>query len=245
MTVVVSLFCVLLFYDVGSDVPGVQTRNGALFFITMNQAMSAVQNIILVFPDERAVFLREVNNEMYTVSAYFFAKVISEYPMGILSPVLFGCIEYWAIGFNSQEWYKFPAHLGLLTLLYNTSGSYALILGTLFSDKQLAVTLTPVLVIPFALFSGFFLNSNQIPRYLIPFEYASLFKYGYQSMFLNEYTDLYLECMDDTGPARCDPLSQANMPQTLTESALSLVALYFGCLTIALLIMKSMSNVYE
>jgi len=161
--------------------------------------MSAVQNVVLVFPDERAVFLREVNNEMYSVSAYFFARVLSEYPMGILSPCLFGCINYHLIGFNTQEWYKFPAHLALLTLLYNTAGSFALILGTMFSDKQLAVTLTPVLVIPFALFSGFFLNSNQIPDYLMPIEYLSLFKYGYQSLFLNEYEGIRLSCMEENG----------------------------------------------
>ena len=145
----------------------------------MNQAMSAVQNVILVFPNERPVFLREVNNEMYSVSAYFFSKVLSELPIGILSPVLFGCIEYYGIGFNTQEWSRFPMHLLLLVLLYNTAGNFALILGTMFSDRQLAATLTPVLVIPFALFSGFFLNSNQIPNYLIWLEYVSLFKYGY------------------------------------------------------------------
>ena len=39
--------------------------------------MSALQNVILVFPDERPVFLREVNNEMYSVTAYFFAKLLS------------------------------------------------------------------------------------------------------------------------------------------------------------------------
>ncbi len=101
------------------------------------------------------------------------------------------------------------------------------------------------MVIPFALFSGFFLNSNQIPKYLIPIEYISLFKYGYQSLFLNEYNDLYMECMDDVGRARCDPLEQADMPQTLTESASALLALYFGCLMVALSILSSLSNVYE
>ena len=135
----------------------------------MNQAMSAIQNIILVFPDERAVFLREVNNEMYATTAYFFAKILSELPMSVVNPVLFGCIEYYAIGFNTQEWYKFPVHLGLLTLLYNSACAFGLIIGTLFSDKQLAVTLTPVLIIPFALFSGFFINNNQTPWYLLEF----------------------------------------------------------------------------
>ena len=46
----------------------------------------------------------------------------------------------------------------ILFLIYNASSGYALILGTIFSDKQLAVTLTPVLIIPFMLFAGFFVN---------------------------------------------------------------------------------------
>ena len=46
----------------------------------------------------------------------------------------------------------------ILFLIYNASSGYALIIGTMFSDKQLAVTLTPVLIIPFMLFAGFFVN---------------------------------------------------------------------------------------
>jgi hypothetical protein len=46
----------------------------------------------------------------------------------------------------------------ILLLIYNASSGYALIIGTMFSDKQLAVTLTPVLIIPFMLFAGFFVN---------------------------------------------------------------------------------------
>lgn len=59
------------------------------------------------------------------------------------------------------------------------AGSYALIISCLISDKQLAVTLTPVLIIPFMLFAGFFVNQNNIPKFLIEFQYLSFFKYGY------------------------------------------------------------------
>jgi len=38
---------------------------GALFFMTMNCSFNAIQNVILIFPEERPVFLREVNNNMY------------------------------------------------------------------------------------------------------------------------------------------------------------------------------------
>ena len=84
----------------------------------------------------------------------------------------------------------------IIFLIFNASGGYALILGTIFSDKQLAVTLTPVLIIPFMLFAGFFVNQNNIPWFLKEFQYLSIFKYGFQALVWNEYTDLKLACMD-------------------------------------------------
>jgi ABC-type multidrug transport system permease subunit len=160
VTALTALFCVVLFYHVQGDQAGVQNRNGALFFIVMSMSFNAIQNVILIFPDERPVFLREANNNMYSVSAYFWAKIYSELPSSILTPALFGSICYYLIGFNTEYWYKFPVFLLILFLIYNASGGYSLILGTLFSDKQLAVTLTPVLIIPFMLFAGFFVNQN-------------------------------------------------------------------------------------
>ena len=67
----------------------------------------------------------------------------------------------------------------ILILMYNASSGYSLIISASFSDKQLAVTLTPVLIIPFMLFAGFFVSSDNIPWYLKEFEYLSIFKYGY------------------------------------------------------------------
>lgn len=108
---------------------------------------------------------------MYSVSAYFWAKIFSEFPSSLLTPTIFGGIIYYLIGFSQAEWYKFPLFckyllfkilffflVVILFLIYNASSGYALILGTIFSDKQLAVTLTPVLIIPFMLFAGFFVN---------------------------------------------------------------------------------------
>ena len=95
---------------------------------------------------------------MYSVSAYFVAKVTSELPVGIITPVLFGSMVYFAIGFNTQKDDRFVAFLSTLVLVYNAAGAYSLIISAIFSDKQLAVTLTPVLIIPFMLFAGFFVN---------------------------------------------------------------------------------------
>jgi hypothetical protein len=74
----------------------------------MNISMNAIQNVILIFPDERPVFLREVNNNMYSVSAYFFGKVIAEIPLSIITPVIYGAMIYYSIGLSTVYAWKFP-----------------------------------------------------------------------------------------------------------------------------------------
>lgn len=84
--------------------------------MTMTIAFNAVQSIILIFPDERPVFLREVNNNMYSVSPYFFAKVVAELPPSIITPVIYGSIVYFAIGLSTQHAYTFPLHCKFIFL---------------------------------------------------------------------------------------------------------------------------------
>ena len=108
VTLLTAGFCIILFARVGQDLAGVQNRNGSLFFITMVLSFNAIQNVILIFPDERPVFLREANNGMYRVSAYFWAKMFSELPVGILTPSIFSATVYYAIGYNTATWFKFP-----------------------------------------------------------------------------------------------------------------------------------------
>jgi ABC-type multidrug transport system permease subunit len=92
VTIVTACFAIILFSNVDGTLQGVQNRNGALFFITMTIAFNAIQNTILIFPDERPVFLREV---------------ISEIPVCILTPVIFGSICYFAIGLSTVNSWTF------------------------------------------------------------------------------------------------------------------------------------------
>lgn len=81
--------------------------------MTMTIAFNSIQNIILIFPDERPVFLREVNNNMYSVSAYFFGKVIAEIPATLITPIVYGSIVYFSIGLSTVYSWKFPLYCKL------------------------------------------------------------------------------------------------------------------------------------
>ena len=61
---------------------------GVVYFISINQFMGNFMNTILVFQSERPVFLREQANKMYSVFAYFIAKVMMDTPVLIVSPFI-------------------------------------------------------------------------------------------------------------------------------------------------------------
>ena len=117
-------------------------------------------NVILIFPEERPVFLRETNNNMYSVSSYFFSKVLSELPTSILGPVLYAVLVYFVMGLNTVNGNSFVIFTLSCIAIYNATGAFALVIGTLFADKQLAVTLTPLLIMPLMLVAGFFVNQD-------------------------------------------------------------------------------------
>lgn len=115
---------------------------------------------------------------MYKVGPYFFAKISSELPFSIMMPSIFGCIVYFTVGLNPNAG-SFFIFLLTLILIYNAASGYSLIISAIFSNKQVAVTLTPVLIVPFMLFAGFFVSTKSIPIFLKEFEYISIYKYGY------------------------------------------------------------------
>ena len=156
---------------------GLFPHGSEMFFMTMNVSFNAVQNVILIFPDWRPVFLSEVNNNMYKCSPYLWAKVISEMPLSIMMPTVFGCIVYFSVGLNPAAGFNF-LFLLIPVLFYNASSGFSLVVSATFNDKQHAVILTPVLIIPFMLFAGLFVAATIIPVWRREFEYFSIFKYS-------------------------------------------------------------------
>lgn len=84
VSVMISIITILIYRGLEGTKEGVQNRTGALFFICLNGGFSSMSNVSLVFPAERPVFIREVTNGMYRSSTYYWGKLWSEQPMGIM-----------------------------------------------------------------------------------------------------------------------------------------------------------------
>jgi len=46
----------------------------------------------------KAILMREKQNGMYSVSAYYVAKSVVELPHQVLSPILYSLMFYWMVG---------------------------------------------------------------------------------------------------------------------------------------------------
>ena len=155
------------------------------------------------------MFTRERGCHVYRTSAYFLSKALLEVPVQVALAFLLGSVGYFLVGLqpSPSHFFRFSLGLALLALASNSLGQ---ILGALAPSPLLAVMLSPLCVIPFMLTSGFFLNLDDFPPYLIPLRALSPHLYVFTSLFALEFTHLPLHCRADetipiyVGPMRTD-----------------------------------------
>lgn len=70
----------LLYRELDDDEASIQNRNGLLFFISIIMIIFNLQNVILTFPSERALYLKERAGNVYGTVPYFLAKNFVELP---------------------------------------------------------------------------------------------------------------------------------------------------------------------
>ena len=133
-TLIIGLILIALYNGLTEDRVGIQNRKGALFFLSLNSSFGGVSNAAAIFPMERPVFLREVNNNMYSVSAYFWSKIFTEFPVSLAIPLILVSITYFVIGFNTTIAHKYPLALFILTLSFNAFAGIGYILSVAVSD---------------------------------------------------------------------------------------------------------------
>ena len=71
-----------------------------MFFLAISHLMSAMNPVLIQFPAERAVFLREENAKLYSTWTYFLGKSSIEMPFLVVVPLAMCLIYYWMMNLN-------------------------------------------------------------------------------------------------------------------------------------------------
>ncbi|DBA00883.1 TPA: hypothetical protein N0F65_008526 [Lagenidium giganteum] len=180
-TLFIAVIVGLIYLQLDRNQKGIQNFSGALFFIVVNQTFSAASPTFVAVPSELPMIFREYRAGLYRLAIWYFSKNVSELPMQLLLPIVFFVPAYLLIGFDIG----FSGYLGLqvLTILVNSA---AIALGYMVSCLCRRVDIAPivgvVVILPFMLFGGLFLNSDDAPKYFIWIQYISPIKYGFEGM---------------------------------------------------------------
>lgn len=50
--------------------------------------MVSIMPMVLTFPEERAVFLKEENGKYYSITSYFIGRTVLEFPFLVIFPLI-------------------------------------------------------------------------------------------------------------------------------------------------------------
>ncbi|GBG30961.1 ABC transporter G family member 7 [Hondaea fermentalgiana] len=187
----VGLIIATIFWRMPNDQDRVQDRISVLFLLMLFLGMSSIMSTAMVVTGERPLVHREVNNNFYTMSSYYFSRVTVLVSFQTLYAVCFCAVVYFMVGFNSDvaKFFKFMLMFVVIALFTGCLGYTA---GISFPNIQAISAVVPMMVMPLTLFAGLFIPVANIPVYWIWLAYLSPFQYALEALIVNEFAGEYL-----------------------------------------------------
>lgn len=196
-TIIVSFFiCMSVWNLIGINKKSTALRQSALFFSVINQGIVSSLQGTHSFPLERNIMLRERAAGAYKVSAYFVAKTIGDMIFQIFSPILYTCIVYYNIGFQSEA-SKFFIFMGFMILASMAATSISNMISCICVSIELSTIVLAAVYEISRLYGGWFISPKllfQYPNWKFA-DSLSYIKYAFVGVSLNENDGLLITCI--------------------------------------------------
>ncbi|XP_039284131.1 ATP-binding cassette sub-family G member 4 [Nilaparvata lugens] len=183
--ILVGIMLGCLFYNFGNDADKVIGNYSFYFFAVLFIYFSSTMPAIMTFPVEANVFLREHSNNWYSLTVYFFAKVLADLPLQIICPTLFLVIGYSMTG-QPMELQRFSMIWFVMVLLSILGQSFGNAAGALL-NVELGIFIVPSIAMPLTLLSGFFLQPKDLSATVKTLSCGSYFKYAFEAIAVSAF----------------------------------------------------------
>eukprot|EP00762_Andalucia_godoyi_P008328 ANDGO_07356.mRNA.1 Protein white len=191
--IIMGLIIGLIFFQLGTDQNGVQNRTGAMFMLVTNVAFGSITTVIMTFPKEKPIMLREHAAGLVHTLPYFLSKTLAEIPFQLLSPLLLQVVSYFLIGFQPEAWIFFTI-LGFFELAGFAATATGFCVSALSPNGDVANAVLPIVMIPAMIFGGLFVNLDDIPPWFVWLKYFSFVMYAFDGSFRAEMSDMTFHC---------------------------------------------------
>lgn len=186
--------CITLFFaPLQSDYYSVQTRLGFIQEFAPLYFVGMLQNVA-VYPDEKAVFYREHDDNAYSVEAFFLQYTLAEVPFEIFTSLLFAVLTVLAAGLHRTVALFFIVAFNAFAIV-NCGESVGIIFNTLFNHTGFAVNVTSVVLSIAQIMGG--VMSLHVPAFLEAFNHLSPIKWSIGNLAPYTLAGVHFSCTEE------------------------------------------------
>ncbi|BGP16998.1 hypothetical protein JCM10213v2_005007 [Rhodosporidiobolus nylandii] len=210
MYIGMGLLLALIWIRLGWSTNKLNDRLSVSFFSVAFLGFMSVAGIPS-FLEERAVFIRERANGLYSPAEYLLAMTIVSAPFLFVCSVVFTLIIYWSVGMNAGAGHFFRFLVYLFLALFAAE-----------SQSLLVAAAVPIFVAALALASfanglwmcvqGYFIRAASLPRFwYYTFHFIDFQKYAFELLVRNDFEGQTMPCPVVDGSCLC-PIASSLVP---------------------------------
>ncbi|TSK42160.1 ATP-binding cassette sub-family G member 8 [Bagarius yarrelli] len=176
-----SLLVGFLYFGAGKEKLPLQDTVALLYMIGALTPFAVVLDVIAKCHSERAMLYHELEDGMYSVTPYFFAKVLGELPEHCAFTLVYSLPIYWLAGLNDSP-DRFLLNFMLVWLMVYCSRSMALFAAAVLPTLQTSSFMGNSLFTVFYLTGGFVISLDNMWLIASWFSYISFMRWGFDGM---------------------------------------------------------------
>ncbi|XP_061915035.1 ATP-binding cassette sub-family G member 8 isoform X2 [Entelurus aequoreus] len=176
-----SLLVGCLYYGAGEQRLSIQDTVSLLYMIGALTPFAVVLDVIAKCHTERAMLYHELEDGMYSVTSYFFAKVLGELPEHCVFTLVYALPIYWLAGLNEAT-LRFLLNFLLVWLMVYCSRSMALFVAAALPTLQTSAFMGNSLFTVFYLTGGFVISLENMWLVASWLSHASFMRWGFEGL---------------------------------------------------------------
>ncbi|XP_057334856.1 ATP-binding cassette sub-family G member 1-like isoform X1 [Microplitis mediator] len=185
MHCIIALIVGIIYYGIGEDAAYALDNFNLLFFSLMFLMFSAFSATIITFPLSLPIVTREHFNRWYKLRSFYLANQLADLPIQIIAVTIYTYIVYFMTG-QILEVRRFVLWSMVCVVVSLVAQLIGVIVGIALSIHN-SVIFGPLFIMPFVVFSGFFVHLNDAPVFLQWFFHSSFLKYGFECAMASMY----------------------------------------------------------
>ena len=205
----------LVYFRMDRSQTSIQNRVGILFFVAMNQAFGSSISTSQQMPRQLMVVARERAAGMYGALPFYVANLLCAVPLELVPMLAQVAVVYYMTGLRTEtpggeysEHYFFT-YFSVIALENQCGVALGLVLSSLIKNAEMAGNIAPAVIVLLLLASGYFLNEDSIPSWLIWLKAVSFIRYSFTALCINEFKEAEFDCpynpANESAPAGMPP----------------------------------------